>query len=98
MSSEYNKKAILQEGFVKWIVDNRISAALSHVPDDTIHSQAPFVIADFGCAGGHNSLPLFEAIVEHVRAANPKKQVLICMEDVPENDFSITFETVNKHF
>ena len=49
-------------------------------------------------AGGANSIPAYDKIVEHVRSINPKKEVLFLLEDIPENDFSITNATFNAHF
>ena len=63
-----------------------------------MHDKRPFVMADYGVAGGKNSLPAFSKVVEHVRRVNPRKEMLFLLEDIPENDFNITMATFAEHF
>jgi len=51
----------------------------------------PFSIADFGCATGASSIKPLRAIIDKVRSINPKLQVQVYLNDLPENRFDLAF-------
>ena len=56
----------------------------------------PIVIADYGSSDGHNSLlPLGAAIAILRQRIGPDRAISVVHTDLPENDFSILFETLN---
>ena len=55
----------------------------------------PIVIADYGAATGHNSLlPVGAAIAVLRKRTRPEHSVLVAHTDVPENDFTVLFQTL----
>ncbi|MDX1891101.1 SAM-dependent methyltransferase [Mycolicibacterium sp. 050158] len=60
-------------------------------------SPRPIVIADYGAATGHNSLSAISAAVAVLRKrTRPEHSVLVTHTDVPENDFTQLFRTLNE--
>ena len=58
-------------------------------------SPYPIVVADYGASTGHNSLlPLGAAIAVLRKRTRPEQSIMIAHTDVPENDFSMLFETL----
>jgi hypothetical protein len=58
-------------------------------------SPYPIVIADYGASTGHNSLlPLCAAIAVLRRRTRPEQSIMIAHTDVPQNDFSVLFDTL----
>jgi hypothetical protein len=56
----------------------------------------PIVIADYGSSEGHNSLlPLGAAIAILRQRIGPDRAISVVHTDLPENDFSVLFETLN---
>jgi hypothetical protein len=56
---------------------------------------APLVIADYGASQGRNSLaPIGSALAELRRRAGPDRAVSVVHTDLPGNDFSALFETL----
>jgi SAM dependent carboxyl methyltransferase len=56
----------------------------------------PIVIADYGSSEGHNSLlPLGAAIAILRQRIGADRPISVVHTDVPENDFSVLFETLN---
>ena len=56
----------------------------------------PIVIADYGSSEGHNSLlPLGAAIAILRQRIGPDRAICVVHTDLPENDFSVLFETLN---
>jgi hypothetical protein len=56
----------------------------------------PIVIADYGSSEGHNSLlPLGAAIAILRQRIGPDRAISVIHTDLPENDFSVLFETLN---
>jgi hypothetical protein len=56
----------------------------------------PIVIADYGSSEGHNSLlPLGAAIAILRQRIGPDRAISVVHTDLPDNDFSILFETLN---
>jgi hypothetical protein len=59
-------------------------------------SPRPVVIADYGAATGHNSLlPIAAAIAVLRKRTRPEHSVLVTHTDVPDNDFTELFRTLN---
>ena len=56
----------------------------------------PIVIADYGSSEGHNSLlPLGAAIAILRQRIGPDRAISVIHTDLPENDFSVLFDTLN---
>src|SRR5271156_205531 len=56
----------------------------------------PIVIADYGSSEGHNSLlPLGAAITILRQRIGPDRAISVVHTDLPENDFSVLFKTLN---
>ncbi|OBF58357.1 SAM-dependent methyltransferase [Mycobacterium sp. 852002-53434_SCH5985345] len=56
----------------------------------------PIVIADYGCANGHNSLkPMSAAIALLRRRTQNDHAILVAHTDIPDNDFSALFRTLS---
>ena len=90
---DYNQNASHQANNIQWLVRHHLPRVLAQIKPSAINDPRPFVVADYGAAGGKNSLPAFEKVVEHVRRLNPRKEMLFFLEDIPENDFNITLAT-----
>ena len=56
---------------------------------------APFVIADFGCAGGRNELEPIRIAIAAVRARSGAP-IMVVHTDLPANDFASLFQTVEE--
>jgi hypothetical protein len=57
----------------------------------------PIVIADYGAANGHNSLkPMSAAIAVLRRRTRHDHAILVAHTDVPDNDFTAMFRTLNE--
>jgi hypothetical protein len=55
----------------------------------------PIVIADYGASTGHNSLlPIDAAIAVLRKRTRPEHSVMVVHTDVPENDFTVLFQTL----
>ncbi len=55
----------------------------------------PIVIADYGASSGHNSLiPVGAAIAVLRKRTRPEHSVLVAHTDMPDNDFSALFRTI----
>ncbi len=55
----------------------------------------PIVVADYGCSEGHNSLaPMAEAIHALRSRTGPERAIQVVHTDLPNNDFSGLFETL----
>ena len=55
----------------------------------------PVVIADYGASTGHNSLlPICAAIAVLRKRTRPEHSVMVVHTDVPENDFTMLFQTL----
>ena len=58
--------------------------------------REPIVLADYGCSEGRNSILPMAAAVSILRArAGPSRPISIYCCDVPENDFSALFQTLD---
>lgn len=55
----------------------------------------PIVIADYGASTGHNSLlPISAALPVLRNRTRPEHSILVVHTDVPDNDFTVMFETL----
>ena len=58
-------------------------------------SPQPIVIADYGASTGHNSLLPISAALPVLRSrTRPEHSILVVHTDVPDNDFTVMFETL----
>ena len=56
----------------------------------------PIVIADYGASTGHNSLAPISAALPLLRnRTRPDHSILVAHTDVPENDFTVMFQTLS---
>jgi hypothetical protein len=58
------------------------------------HGARPVVIADLGAAGGRNELHPMTVAIETLRDAGVTAPITVVHTDIPTNDFSALFETV----
>ena len=79
-----------------------LRAAISHF-EQAAHvvplprSPQPIVIADYGASTGHNSLLPVAAAIAKLRARTRSEQaVLVAHTDVPDNDFTALFRTLDE--
>ena len=98
MSDQYNKQSVFQAGVVAYITKLKIPHVLKSFDREQLLSEKPFVVADYGTAGGANSFPLFDAIIMHVHEVNPHKRIMFYLEDIPENNFTITFKAFEEKY
>src|SRR6201991_2163106 len=55
----------------------------------------PIVVADYGASTGHNSLLPISAALPLLRSrTRPEHSVLVVHTDVPDNNFTVLFETL----
>ena len=59
-----------------------------------VHGAEPVVIADLGAAGGRNELQPMTVAIETLRDAGVTAPITVVHTDIPPNDFSALFETV----
>ena len=98
MSSEYNQRSSKQRLLNLYLTKEKLPSMLAELNKKDILSEEPYVIADYGCAGGKNSFYIYDGIIDHVHKINPNKTIEIYMNDLPENDFSVTFEEAVRHY
>ena len=76
----------------------RPAIALFEQAADTVplpRPPQPIVIADYGASTGHNSLlPISAAIPLLCNRTRPEHSVLVVHTDVPDNNFTVLFETL----
>jgi salicylate 1-O-methyltransferase len=57
----------------------------------------PVVVADYGASTGHNSLlPMSAAIAVIRKRTRPEHSILVVHTDVPDNDFTVLFQTLEE--
>jgi len=61
-----------------------------------VADDLPVSIADLGAAGGHNELPPMRAAVDGLRAAGVGAPIVVVHTDIPTNDFTTLFETIER--
>mmetsp|Transcript_8437 Transcript_8437/g.19139 ORF Transcript_8437/g.19139 Transcript_8437/m.19139 type:complete len:392 (-) Transcript_8437:114-1289(-) len=54
-------------------------------------NNKPFIIADLGTADGGTSMPTLRRVIDAIRKRDPSRQILVCYEDQPNNDFKSLF-------
>ncbi|OBA91627.1 SAM-dependent methyltransferase [Mycobacteriaceae bacterium 1482268.1] len=76
----------------------RAAIALFEQAADTVplpRAPQPIVIADYGASTGHNSLLPISAALPVLRSrTRPEHSILVVHTDVPDNDFTVMFETL----
>ena len=79
----------------KDVIDNTTDLALDALAGiDVEHGTGPFTIADFGAADGGTSMDLIGKVVGAVRERAPARPLCVTYTDLPRNDFSALFSTV----
>jgi hypothetical protein len=68
----------------------RAAAAAARSTDD----EGPVVVADLGAAGGRNELRPMRVAIEALREAGVTAPVTVVHTDIPSNDFSSLFQTI----
>lgn len=56
--------------------------------------NAPFTLADMGCADGGTSLDMVHAVIAAVRASAPERPLSVVYTDQPRNDYNALFQLV----
>lgn len=91
-SGSYNRQSRLQAAGL------RPAIALFEQAADAVplpRLPQPIVIADYGASSGHNSLlPVGAAIGRLRKRVRPEHAILVAHTDVPENDFTVLFQTL----
>src|SRR6185295_11579930 len=72
--------------------DELIRDAVAHVP--ALAAGATFVLADYGCSTGRNSIASLRTAVDAVRAREPERPIAAIHNDVPTNDWNTLFTTL----
>ncbi len=93
-SRSYSAAARLQAAGLESAISVFEQAAAA-VPLPT--APQPIVIADYGTSGGHNSLlPVGAAIAVLRKRTRPDHTVLVAHTDIPDNDFTALFRTLEE--
>ena len=80
----------------KDVIDNARGLACEAIAGMAVEgSREPFRIADYGAADGGTSIDLHRATISALRARAPHRAVCITYTDLPRNDYSALFTTVN---
>ena len=80
----------------KDVIDNARALACETIAAMAVEgSGEPFRIADYGAADGGTSIDLHRAAISALRARAPHRAVCITYTDLPRNDYSALFTTVN---
>ena len=58
--------------------------------------DGPCIVADFGAAGGRNELEPMAVAVQGLRAGGVSGPIVVVHTDIPTNDFTTLFETIEK--
>ena len=66
----------------------------AHAVAATAENVAAVVVADLGAAGGRNELQPMTVAIQALRAAGVDAPIAVVHTDIPTNDFSALFETV----
>jgi hypothetical protein len=91
-SASYNRQSRLQAAGLRPAIA-LFERAADQVPLPRL--PQPIVIADYGASSGHNSLlPVNAAIGRLRKRTRPEHAILIAHTDVPENDFTVLFQTL----
>jgi salicylate 1-O-methyltransferase len=88
----------IQNAFLLFITKEKLPKLLKAISEEEINSEKPFVISDYGCAGGKTTFILCDDIVRYVHSKNPEKIIKIYLNDLPQNDFRLTFKEALEHY
>src|SRR5262245_17459079 len=89
---EYDHHSLAQHtagGYGLPLWERAIADVHSHVAPDR-----PVTVADLGAAGGRNELAPMRAAVDGLRAAGAAAPIVVVHTDIPTNDFTTLFETI----
>eukprot|EP01022_Parablepharisma_sp_SALTPOND_P016514 TRINITY_DN243_c0_g2_i1.p1 TRINITY_DN243_c0_g2~~TRINITY_DN243_c0_g2_i1.p1 ORF type:complete len:682 (+),score=66.22 TRINITY_DN243_c0_g2_i1:119-2047(+) len=98
MTEDYAAHSAPQQSLTLYCVPKFASLIESlHKENPSLFSSTePFAIADLGCADGTNAVPLLRAILEKVRQINPSKEIVIYLNDLPNNNFEVALQNIRK--
>jgi len=90
-------QAAAQEKMLDELVLAARTAALPMLLEDSTGNivPTPFRIADLGCSQGKNSLRPVSLVIEHVRQRLQSIPITVLHADLPSNDFTALFNTLN---
>jgi hypothetical protein len=97
----YNQHSSWQAAAQERMIDDLVSAARTAALPMLIENSngnvvpTPFRIADLGCSQGKNSLRPVNLVVQQVRQRIPSVPISVMHADLPSNDFSALFNTLN---
>lgn len=57
-------------------------------------SEKPFVIVDYGCSEGKNSLYAVQAMVDYIQRRQKQQAISVTFNDLPSNNFNKLFENI----
>ena len=69
--------------------DELIRDAIAHIPSPAV--DATFVIADYGCSTGRNSISSLRTAVDSLRSADSDRAITAIHNDLPTNDWNTLF-------
>ncbi|CAF1271871.1 unnamed protein product [Adineta steineri] len=87
MGESYNKNSKVQLSTIDLSIPS-VRKAIDALDVDC-SSSAPFIIADFGCAQGLNSLHVMKIIINYLQQTNKNiRELLVVHNDLPTNDWT----------
>jgi hypothetical protein len=92
MTDDYDAHSQYQSA----VVDSGASRIRECVAAVAVDATTAFVVADFGCATGANSMSAVQAAVDAVRARHEDQQVVALHNDVPTNDWNQLIHNVTE--
>jgi hypothetical protein len=101
-NEHYNQNSALQLNSVLQSFPYIQRAVLEcHAATTTADLSTAFTIVDYGCSQGANSVVAIEEILSNLRkkdSITPSFNALVVFNDLPTNDWTTLFKTVEKHF
>jgi SAM-dependent methyltransferase len=97
MNQAYNHNSLPQNDVIAHSF-SILSPLLAHA--DILQDQQRFLLADYGCAGGQNSLSFAGLLLEKLRSVRPSVNeqtiaLTAILTDLPGNDFNAVFNAYN---
>jgi hypothetical protein len=90
MADDYDAHSEYQRA----VADAGAARIRSCVAAVSVAADQPFVVADFGCSTGANSISAVETAVDAVRLRHPDQVVVAVHNDLPTNDWNQLFANV----